>query len=234
MKLSVPSSGLARAAVPFAAIVIVFASGAVLGIEIALLVAAFFALALVIGFAWVSVQSLSGDSPLTLDEALTLGQPSVEEEQKRAVLRALKDLDYERSVGKIGDEDYRELSARYREEAKRLIERVDESLTPARERAEKLLAERVERDKERALERATREAATAKPRNRRTTIPRTTTQKALPRPPARKPKPTGPKRTRRRRTRRSAREEALRFARRPRRPRHRRRTRPGPDGRAPG
>jgi hypothetical protein len=131
----------------------------VLGIEIALLVAAFFALSLVIGFAWVSVQSLSGDSPLTLDEALTLGQPSVEEEQKRAVLRALKDLDYERSVGKISDQDYHELSARYREEAKRLIERVDESLTPARERAEKLLAERVERDKERALEREKREAA---------------------------------------------------------------------------
>jgi hypothetical protein len=159
MKLSVPSSGLARAAVPLAAIVIVFASGAVLGIEIALLVAAFFALSLVIGFAWVSVQSLSGDSPLTLDEALTLGQPSVEEEQKRAVLRALKDLDYERSVGKISDQDYHELSARYREEAKRLIERVDESLTPARERAEKLLAERVERDKERSLERERREAA---------------------------------------------------------------------------
>jgi len=131
-----------------------------LGIEIALLVAAFFALAFVIGFLWLSVQSLSGDSPLTLDEALTLGQPSVEEEQKRAVLRALKDLDYERSVGKISDQDYHDLSARYREDAKRLIERVDESLTPARERAEKLLAERVAKDKERA-DRAQREKASA-------------------------------------------------------------------------
>ena len=159
MKLPVPSSGFPRALVPLAAIVIVFASGAVLGIELALLVAAFFALCLVIGFAWVSVQSLSGDSPLTLDEALTLGQPSVEEEQKRAVLRALKDLDYERSVGKISDDDYRDLSARYREDAKRLIERVDESLTPAREKAEKLLAERVVRDKERALERERQKAA---------------------------------------------------------------------------
>lgn len=159
MKLPVPSSGFPRALVPLAAIVIVFASGAVLGIELALLVAAFFALCLVIGFAWVSVQSLSGDSPLTLDEALTLGQPSVEEEQKRAVLRALKDLDYERSVGKISDDDYRDLSARYREDAKRLIERVDESLTPAREKAEKLLAERVVRDKERALEHERQKAA---------------------------------------------------------------------------
>jgi hypothetical protein len=162
MKLPVPSPGLPRAAVPLFAIVVVIASGLLLGIEIALLVAAFCALLGVLGFLWLSVQSLTGDSPLTLDEALTLGQPSAEEEQKRAVLRALKDLDYERSVGKISDDDYRDLSARYREEAKRLIERVDESLTPARERAEKLVAERIARDKERAereqRERADREA----------------------------------------------------------------------------
>jgi hypothetical protein len=150
MKLPLPSPGLPRVVVPVAASVLVLATGILLGVEMALLVAAFFALLLVVGFAWVSVQSLTGDSPLTLDEALTLGQPSVEEEQKRAVLRALKDLDYERSVGKISDADYLELSARYREEAKRLIERVDESLSPARERAEKLLAERVAREQERS------------------------------------------------------------------------------------
>jgi hypothetical protein len=148
MKLSAPSPGTLRVALPAIAIAAAIGSGALLGVEIGLLVAAGGALGLVITFAWVSVQGLSGDSPLTLDEALTLGQPSVEEEQKRAVLRALKDLEYERSVGKIGDEDYRELSARYREEAKRLIERVDESLTPARERAEKLLAERIAKDEQ--------------------------------------------------------------------------------------
>jgi hypothetical protein len=80
---------------------------------------------------------------------LTLGQPSAEEEQKRAVLRALKDLEYERSVGKISDHDYADLSARYREDAKRLIQAVDANLTPARERAEKLLAERVARGEKR-------------------------------------------------------------------------------------
>ncbi|HEX6767377.1 MAG TPA: hypothetical protein VF103_17885, partial [Polyangiaceae bacterium] len=46
---------------------------------------------------------------------------------------------------------------RYREEAKRLIERVDQSLTPARERAEKLLAERVEREER--LEKAKKKRA---------------------------------------------------------------------------
>jgi hypothetical protein len=161
MKLRAPSPGSLRVALPTIAIAAAIGSGALLGVEIGLLVAAAAALGLVITFVWVSVQGLSGDSPLTLDEALTLGQPSVEEEQKRAVLRALKDLEYERSVGKISDEDYRELSARYREEAKRLIERVDESLTPARERAEKLLAERLAKEEQNATSKRESEAKQA-------------------------------------------------------------------------
>jgi hypothetical protein len=150
MKLSELTPSLVRAALGLLAIGAIPLSGAIFGLEIALLVAAFAALGLVIAFVWASVQNLTGDSPLTLEEALTLGQPSVEEEQKRAVLRALKDLEYERSVGKISDHDYAELSARYREEAKRLMQAVDASLTPARERAEKLLAERVARGEKRA------------------------------------------------------------------------------------
>jgi len=157
MKPSAPTPGLLRAALPLSALGVTVLSGSFLGVEIGLLVGAFCALSLVIAFLWRSVQSLTGDSPLTLDEAMTLGQPSVEEEQKRAVLRALKDLEYEKSVGKISDDDYRELSARYREDAKRLIERVDESLTPARERAEKLLAERIAREE--AAAKAKRERA---------------------------------------------------------------------------
>ncbi len=42
---------------------------------------------------WNSVQALTGDAPLTLEEALTLTAPSTEEERKVAVLRALKDLE---------------------------------------------------------------------------------------------------------------------------------------------
>jgi len=59
------------------------------------------------------------------------------------VLRALNDLKFERSVGKITEEDYNELSARYRAEAKRLITRVDESLAETRELAEKLAHEQL-------------------------------------------------------------------------------------------
>ncbi len=83
-----------------------------------------------------------GDTPLTLDEALGMGAPSTEEEQKRSVLRASSDLEYERSVGKISEQDYREFSERYRADARRLIAAVDASLGPAQAQAEKLASAR--------------------------------------------------------------------------------------------
>jgi hypothetical protein len=92
---------------------------------------------------WSSLQGLGSDAPITLEEALSLGAPSAEEEQKRAVLRALKDLEYERAVGKISDEDYASLAEHYRSEAKRLLRAVDRDSGPGRERAERLLAERL-------------------------------------------------------------------------------------------
>lgn len=96
-----------------------------------------------IAILWNSLQALTGDAPLTLDEALSLAAPSAEEERKESVLRALKDLEYERSVGKLSDDDYRELSRRYRQEAKQLLQLVDENLAPARARALELLEERI-------------------------------------------------------------------------------------------
>jgi hypothetical protein len=61
------------------------------------------------------------------------------------VLRALKDLEYERSVGKISPEDYAELSAKYRSEAKRLIQSLDEALGPARREVELAIERRLAR-----------------------------------------------------------------------------------------
>ncbi len=131
------------AALPAVTIVTALVVGVAVGVEVSLLVVAAGALAGVIALLWASVQALTGESPLTLEEAMTLGAPSAEEEQKRSVLRALKDLEFERSVGKISEEDYAELSARYRNEAKRLMQLVDEGAQPDRERAEKALQERL-------------------------------------------------------------------------------------------
>jgi hypothetical protein len=149
MKISAQPLAAIRALLPVAALVTVIVTGVVLGVEVMLLVLAFFSLVGVILLLWSSVQSLAGQSPLTLDEALTLAAPSAEEEQKRAALRALKDIEYERSVGKISPEDYAEFSARYRTEAMRLMQLLDEGEKPAVAQidalVEKRLAER-ERD----------------------------------------------------------------------------------------
>jgi hypothetical protein len=101
------------------------------------------ALVLVIALLWGSVQALAGESELSFEEAFSMGARSAEEEQKRAVLRALKDLEYERSVGKISEDDYHEYAARYRAEAKRLIRDLDENLAEARKQVERELERRI-------------------------------------------------------------------------------------------
>ena len=151
-----------RALLPIVGAVVVIVTGVLAGVEVMLLVLAFFALLGVIALLWASVQSLTGQSPLTLDEALTLAAPSAEEEQKRAVLRALKDIEYELSVGKISPEDHAEFSARYRAEAKRLMQRLDEGEKPAAEQIQALVEQRLaEREAEAKAKRAAEKAKVA-------------------------------------------------------------------------
>ncbi|HEX9620595.1 MAG TPA: zinc ribbon domain-containing protein [Polyangiaceae bacterium] len=134
---------LARWIVPALTLVSAFVAGLAAGVELALIVLAAGALALVIALIWGSVQSLTGESPMTLEEAFTVAQPTPEEEQKLAVMRALRDLSYERSVGKISEDDYQSLSARYRAEAKHLMARIDEELGPRRARVERRVERRL-------------------------------------------------------------------------------------------
>ena len=97
-----------------------------------ILVLATGALVSVIAVFWASVRTLVGETPLSGADAYALGAPRAEEEQKRAVLRALKDLEFERSVGKISDEDYEALVSKYRAEAKRLLRLLEENAQPGR------------------------------------------------------------------------------------------------------
>lgn len=166
MKPSVFQRRALAAALPVVTFVTAVVVGVTFGVELSILVIAGGALAGVIALLWASVQSLTGESPLTLEEAMTLGAPSAEEEQKRAVLRALKDLDFERGVGKISEEDYVELSARYRAEAKRLMQLLDEGAQPERERAEKALRDRLAKsaaEEAKAAEEAAEKAANEAP-----------------------------------------------------------------------
>jgi ribosomal protein L40E len=128
---------------PVAAIAAALAAGSLYGVGTAILVLAFGVLLIVITIFWSSVRTLSGETPITLEEAIALGSSTAAEEQKRAVLQALKDLEFERSVGKISDADYEDLVRRYRTEAKRLLRAVDEDLAPMRERAAAYVAEQL-------------------------------------------------------------------------------------------
>jgi hypothetical protein len=137
---------LLRKVVPAVWFGAVLVAGFVSGIELAFLVAAAGVLTLVITLMWSSVQSLTGGASIGFEEALGMGAPSKVEEQKRAILRALNDLKFELGVGKISKADFDELSARYRDEAKRLMQTLDQTLAPAREQVEQRIKQRLERE----------------------------------------------------------------------------------------
>jgi hypothetical protein len=132
-----------RWAAPLLTLIAAITSGALFGVQLVVLTLAAAALLLIIFLLWSSVQALAGESELTFEEAFSFGARSAEEEQKRAVLRALKDLEYERSVGKISEEDYHEYAARYRAEAKRLIQNLNEHLAEQRQQVERELERRL-------------------------------------------------------------------------------------------
>jgi hypothetical protein len=102
-----------------------------------------FALVLVIAAFWSSIRTLIGETRLSGADAFAIGAPRAEEEQKRAVLRALKDLEFERSVGKISEDDYVLLSNRYRDEAKRLLRQIDLASAEQRDHALAIVNQRL-------------------------------------------------------------------------------------------
>jgi ribosomal protein L40E len=134
LKLGLPAATLIGSIVAWvlrhdpAAVVLVLCAGALIS---------------VIALFWSSIRTLVGETPLSGADAYAIGAPRAEEEQKRAVLRALKDLEFERSVGKISEEDYKALVAKYRAEAKRLLRTLEEGAEPRRQKAADLVAERL-------------------------------------------------------------------------------------------
>lgn len=81
---------------------------------------------------WASLRTLTGDAPLSeeLEHASFSASNDALADRKRMLLRALKDLESEQSVGKIDAKDYATLSTRYREEIKELMREMDESIEP--------------------------------------------------------------------------------------------------------
>jgi hypothetical protein len=111
-----------------------------------LLLLAFCLLLLAIGLLWSSVTTIGEGQEVSLEEALDLAAPARDEERKLAVLRGIKDLEYERGLGKVSEQDYQQLSQRYRRDARRLLERLDSSEASFRQRALDLVAEKLARE----------------------------------------------------------------------------------------
>lgn len=129
-------SGRLIVALPWVGLAVALVSGAVLGLSVALIVLAATTLLMGVSNLWSSVQALGGEVDLEAAEPIGWPVPSAELEQKREVLQALKDLDLERSLGKITEEDYQELRERFRAKAKLLLQALEQEVSPTRAEAE--------------------------------------------------------------------------------------------------
>ena len=69
------------------------------------------------------------------------GVPTDLEALKKAALKGLKDIDFERSIGRLSEEDHKELEQKYRAEARAAMRAMDEGLGQWLPRAEALLDE---------------------------------------------------------------------------------------------
>lgn len=129
-----------RTWLPVIGLVLAAAAGAIFGLGTALLVLAASILLTAISTLWSSLQLVAGDASESAHDVVLLAAPGTEFEQKQAVLRALKDLEFERSMGKISEEDYLELRDRYRARARAVLQTIDREIEPERGSAEKLVA----------------------------------------------------------------------------------------------
>jgi hypothetical protein len=111
------------------------------GASFVLIFLAAVALSLTISLIWGSLSRLGQGAILGFEDAMELAAPTATEEQKLAVLRALKDLEYELSVGKISKEDFDLASNEYRAQARLLIAVQDESMKSQLKSAEIRVAE---------------------------------------------------------------------------------------------
>lgn len=124
---------------PLVTVTLTLVAAVTLGAPIAILALAAGILLGVIALFWASLRILSGDAALPPElEALDATAHAVDalSSRKKMLVRALKDLDNERALGKLEDGDYDQLSHTYRGELKQVLARIDASLAPHRSKAE--------------------------------------------------------------------------------------------------
>jgi hypothetical protein len=93
-----------------------------------------------VSFIWASLRTLLGGASETLvTESAAMRKRHELLDEKDSVLKSLKDLEFEREVGKLSDEDFKRLEAEFRARAKRIIKQLDDELATHREQAVQLI-----------------------------------------------------------------------------------------------
>jgi hypothetical protein len=105
------------------------------------------ALLFAISFVWATLRTLLGGGHESHVNQTAAARTRADlQDEKESVLKSLKDLEFERDVGKLSDDDFRRLEAEFRLKAKRIMKQLDEDLREHRERAEQLLSRELKRD----------------------------------------------------------------------------------------
>lgn len=93
-----------------------------------------------ISFLWAAIRTLLGgahEAHVTESPALRRRHELLAE--KEAAIKGLQDLEFEREVGKLSDEDFRRLESELRGRAKRVLKQLDDDLREHRAKAQALL-----------------------------------------------------------------------------------------------
>ncbi len=90
---------------------------------------------------WLSLRALLGGEGMRWVEQSKAAQRRSEWlQEKEAVLRSLKDLEFERDVGKLSEEDYERLHGQFRGRAKQIMRKLDDDLKEHRDQAQRLIS----------------------------------------------------------------------------------------------
>ncbi|MFO0734443.1 MAG: zinc-ribbon domain-containing protein [Labilithrix sp.] len=135
---------------PIVTVATAIAVGYLMGPATGILVLAAGLLLGVIAILWGSIRILSGDAPLPPDlEELDMRAQGNDPlmSRKKMLLRALKDLENERAIGKLETDDFEPIAAQYRAELKTVLTKIDEALAPTRALAEEAAQRYLEKAK---------------------------------------------------------------------------------------
>jgi ribosomal protein L40E len=95
---------------------------------VAFLVLATLALGWIVWLAFRAAQALVHDAPAVDAGAVVTGKRRKElEREKQALLKALKELDFDHQMGKVSDKDFADISATYRARAIRVMRQLDDA-----------------------------------------------------------------------------------------------------------